>query len=393
MNLEKIYELYRDLQTYVGWCEDDARRIRSIAGLLKPHLTRLIDDFYAEIQRHPQANKVITGGLAQVERLKGTLLGWLEELLTANCDREYVARRWKVGWRHVDIGLPQVYANAAMSRMRTGLMQALQSSPDVDPEQLSQAARSLNKMIDLDQAIIENAYQAEFLIRQDRVKRLTTIGELAGGVAHELRNPLGIIRNAAYFLRVSQQNLSQDAKDAFDELERGLATSNRLVSELLDYVREPKRQETEFPVTAAIDEALAGIDIPAAVQVRRPPVGMNDIACRADREQFVQIIDNLIRNAVDAMPKGGNLTLSVMRKENDVVTEVIDSGAGIAATDLEKVFEPLFSRKTKGIGLGLAVSRRYAELNHGNLEVKSTPGFGATFRLILPASDARAADL
>ena len=243
-------------------------------------------------------------------------------------------------------------------------------------------------MIDLDLAVIEDAYQTEFLIRQDRVKRLSTIGELAGGVAHELRNPLGIIRNAAYFLRVSQKELSQDAKDAFDELERGLATSNRLVSELLDYVREPIRHESEFPLTAAIDEALSGIEISVAVHYVHP-VGQDDVVCRADKEQIVQIIDNLIRNAVEAMPNGGQLKIRAMHQDNNVVLEVVDSGAGIAATDLEKIFEPLFSRKTKGIGFGLAVSRRYAELNHGSLEVNSVPGCGATFRLTLPAPEAR----
>ena len=388
MHIDKIFELYRELQAYVGWSEDDAEQVRSVADLLKPHLGPLIDDFYAEIQRHPQANKVITGGPAQVERLKGTLLVWVGDLLTATCDRDYVARRWKVGWRHVDIGLPQAYTNAAMSRLRTGLMQALYSSPDIDAEHLSLAARALNKMIDLDLAVIEDAYQTEFLIRQDRVKRLSTIGELAGGVAHELRNPLGIIRNSAYFLRISQKELSQDAKDAFDELERGLATSNRLVSELLDYVREPKRQESEFPVTAAIDEALSRIEIPAAVNILHP-VGQDVVVCRADKGQIVQIIVNLICNAFDAMPKGGDLKLCAMHQENYVVLEVTDSGPGIAATDLEKIFEPLFSRKIKGIGLGLAVSRRYAELNHGSLEVRSVPGCGATFQLKLPAPEPR----
>lgn len=388
MHLDKIYELYRDLQAYVGWSEDDAEQVRSVADLLKPHLGPLIDDFYAEIQRHPQANKVITGGPAQVERLKGTLLAWVRDLLAGPCDREYVARRWKVGWRHVDIGLPQVYTNAAMSRLRTGLIQALYSSPGIDAKQLPLAVRALNKMIDLDLAVIEDAYQTEFLIRQDRVKRLSTIGELAGGVAHELRNPLGIIRNSAYFLRISQKELSQDAEDAFDELERGLATSNRLVSELLDYVREPKRQESEFPVTAAIDEALSRIEIPAAVNFLHP-VGQDDVVCRADKGQIVQIIVNLIFNAFDAMPKGGELKLRAMHQENYVILEVTDSGPGIAATDLEKIFEPLFSRKIKGIGLGLAVSRRYAELNHGSLEVRSVPGCGATFRLKLPAPEPR----
>lgn len=385
MNPDELYELYQDLKEYVGWTEDDAQRVRSHARLITPHLDELIDDFYAEIQRHPAANKVITGGAAQIERLKGMLRGWLQDLLAASCDRDYAMRRWKVGWRHVEIGLAQVYTNAAMSRLRAGLMRILAQVAAAEAADLSLVAESLNKLIDLDLAIIEDAYQTEYLLRQDRIQRLATIGELTGGVAHELRNPLGIIRNAAYFLRTSQhQELSDDARDAFDEMERGLATCNRLVTELLDYVREPKRAETDFSVAAAIDEVLARIGIPAAVEVlySTPP---DDPVCRADKGQIVQILDNLIRNAIEAMPSGGTLAVSALRSEDGIVVEVSDSGQGIIATDLDKVFEPLFSRKTKGIGLGLAVSRRYAELNNGRLEVQSEPGCGATFRLTLPS--------
>ena len=386
MNPDQLYELFQDLQAYVGWADEDMKRVRSIAPIVTPHLDPLIDDFYAEIQRHPQALKVITGGDEQIERLKGTLREWLAELLAAKCDRAYMLRRWRIGWRHVEIGLAQVYTNAAMSRLRTGLTRIVFESSGLETEQLSLTVASLNKLLDLDLAIIEDAYQAEYLARQQRTKRLATIGELAGGIAHELRNPLGIIRNGAYFLRMSQQQLSDDARDALAEMERGMATCNRLVSELLDYVREPKREETAFPLSAAIDEVLAGIDVPATVQVSRS-VGLDKAACQADKAHIVQIIANLIGNAVEAMPHGGQLTLSATRRDNCVVFQVTDSGEGIAVTDLDKVFEPLFSRKTKGIGLGLAVSQRYAELNRGHLEVESEPGQGATFRLTLPSAD------
>ena len=194
MHFDKVFELYRDLQAYVGWSEEDAQQVRSIAGFLKPHLGPLVDDFYAEIHQHPQANKVITGGDAQVERLKGTLLGWVGELLDANGDREYVGSRWKIGWRHVDIGLPQAYMNAAMSRLRSGLIQALHVSPCVDAEQLSRGSCSLHKLIDLDLAVIDNAYQTAFLIRQERAKQRSTIGELDGiglPVFRMEANPMG----------------------------------------------------------------------------------------------------------------------------------------------------------------------------------------------------------
>ncbi len=351
---------------------------------VRPHFVSLVDDFYEEIQKHPHASKVITGGPAQVQRLKGTLCSWLKDLFAATCDNDYVLRRWKVGWRHVEIGLAQVYTNAAMSRLRAGLMRILaQPQPGEGPE-LALAAESLGKLIDLDLAIIEDAYQTEFLLRQDRIKRLATIGELAGGVAHELRNPLGIIRNAAYYLRMAQQDFNQDTIDAFDEMERGLATSNRLVSELLDYVREPKREESRFPIGVAVAEALASIKIPFNVRLHLPPENGHG-ACLADKGQVIQIIDNLLRNAIEAMPHGGELSLKFHSTTDRVILEVIDSGVGIATTDLAKVFEPLFSRKTKGIGLGLAVSQRYADLNFGSLQVESVLGGGATFRLILPS--------
>src|SRR5262245_48570236 len=122
MNADALYERYQELQRYVGWSEDDARRVQSVGALLDPHLPALIEDFYEEIERHPDAKKVITGGAEQVQRLKGTLLNWLRELFRGQYQRTYVERRWRVGWRHVEIGLDEVYPNVALARLRRGLM-------------------------------------------------------------------------------------------------------------------------------------------------------------------------------------------------------------------------------------------------------------------------------
>ena len=98
------------------------RQLQSLAALLEPHLPALVDDFYEEIERHPRARAVITGGQEQIDRLKGTLRQWLRELLNGPHDAAYVARRWRVGWRHVEIGLDQVYTVVALSRLRRGLL-------------------------------------------------------------------------------------------------------------------------------------------------------------------------------------------------------------------------------------------------------------------------------
>ena len=125
--------------------------------------------------------KVITGGQQQIARLKETLLKWLQELLAGPYESDYVMRRWQVGWRHVEIGLDQVYTNVALSRMRKGLLAALHESWTGGPSELLATRTSLHLLMDLDLAIIEDAYQAEYLVRKQRAEQQKTIGQIAGG--------------------------------------------------------------------------------------------------------------------------------------------------------------------------------------------------------------------
>src|ERR1043165_8953148 len=155
MDTEAIFRKYQELQQYVGWTDQDARNVASVAHLVESILPALIDDFYDEIERHPEARKVITEGRQQIERLKETLRGWLRELFSGVYDQAYVARRWRVGWRHVEIGLDQVYTNVALSRLRGGMTAVAEQQWTGDPATLHLALRSLNKLLDLDLAIIE----------------------------------------------------------------------------------------------------------------------------------------------------------------------------------------------------------------------------------------------
>jgi PAS domain S-box-containing protein len=171
MNPDDVYDRFQELQQYVGWTDENAQRVRLVAELLEPHLPALIDDFYAEIDRHLGARKVITGGQAQVERLKCTLRAWIRELLFGPYDRDYVARRWRVGWRHVDIGLDQVYTNVALSRLRRGLLQAHEDTwRGSEPERLATRV-SLNMLLDLELALISDAYRSEYQSRQQTLAR------------------------------------------------------------------------------------------------------------------------------------------------------------------------------------------------------------------------------
>ena len=217
----------------------DAERVVAAAGLLEPFLHDLVDDFYAEIERHPAARKVITGGQAQIDRLKGTLVQWIRELLAGTYDAEYVARRWRVGWRHVEIGLEQVYTNVALSRLRTGLIRGLHVSWHHDPQALKETVRALNKLLDLDLAIIEDAYQAEYTARLQRTERLATLGQVAGGVAHELRNPLNVVKTSVYYLLNARNPTPEKKADHLKRIERNVELADNVITSLSNFAKVP----------------------------------------------------------------------------------------------------------------------------------------------------------
>jgi len=162
----ELLERYRDLQSYVGWSEEDTVRIRAVAGAVRDHMQTLVDDFYAEIRRHPETMRVITGGEAQITRLKQSLAAWLSESLEGRCDADYVRRRWNIGLRHAEIGLNPAYTAAAVSRLRNGLIEIVAHLPDHSPEERHLLVQSFNKLLDLDLSIIQDAYEAEYLRRE-----------------------------------------------------------------------------------------------------------------------------------------------------------------------------------------------------------------------------------
>ncbi|HUS37896.1 MAG TPA: protoglobin domain-containing protein [Pirellulales bacterium] len=154
----EFYGRFRELQKYLGWTDADAQRVRSLADIVEPHLPMLIDDFYAQIQKHPNAQKVITGGKEQVDRLKGTLAIWVMELFGSAYDHQYVQRRWQVGRKHAEIGLDQFYTNAALGRMRKGLIDVVARDWPGTPAELATSLSSLNMALDIDLTIIQDSY-------------------------------------------------------------------------------------------------------------------------------------------------------------------------------------------------------------------------------------------
>jgi len=227
----------------------------------------------------------------------------------------------------------------------------------------------------------------EKLILQEK---LTILGQLAGGVGHELRNPLGAIKNAAYFLNMVLEEPDPEVKETLDILEKEVATSERIISSLLDFARPKPPIRRKVDINDVVREALSRVSAPENAEV----VSQLDAtlpAILADPDQLAQVFGNIILNAIQAMPDGGQLIVKTSevsgkppRSEKWVAVSIADTGVGISEENLKKLFQPLFTTRAKGIGLGLALVKTLVEGHGGTIEVESEVGKGSTFTVSLP---------
>ncbi|MDX2035861.1 MAG: protoglobin domain-containing protein [Isosphaeraceae bacterium] len=378
---------YREFESYVGWTPADDERIAVARRILQGRLSSLIDDFYDAIERNLHARAVITGGPAQVARLKRSLLAWIEEMMAGPVDADYVDRRWRVGWRHADIGLDAPLVHLALSRLRRGLCSMIVDEATLPDEHRIEILCSLNTRLDLDLALIEDAYQTEHRARLQASERMATIGQVTGGVAHELRNPLNVVKTSVYYLLNAKSPTPEKTAEHLQRIERQVNLADTVIQALSNFARTPV--PTAKPVSLPdlirelmLDETPAkGITVEFSTIGDPPPAWI-------DRDQIRIVLSNLIRNALEAMGESGTLSLHVAEEpdSNRVSVAVGDTGGGISSENLTRIMEPLFSTKARGLGLGLAIARAIVDKHRGKLEVESELGRGSRFTLLLPAA-------
>ena len=386
LEVDELFERYQDIQRYVGWTQADADRVHAAAPLVESAFPELVDDFYREIAEHEATRKVFTGGDAQVERLKGALQIWLRQLMTGPYDLAYAERRFRVGYRHVEIGLKQIYVEAAVSRLRNGLLRVLSQKWPAERgiDELVATMRSINTLVDLDLAIIQDAYETASNDRLMRVERLAAIGRVAGGIAHELRNPLNVMRTSVYFLRNVSNPAPEKIAEHLQRIERQVALSDSVISALSEFAKLPSANLQPLSILDGLRRSVPSDSWPENVElVWDIPADLPHAL--ADDKQLTIVFGNLIRNGCESMPNGGRLTLSARHLQDRIEVAVTDTGCGIKAEDLPRIREPFRSTKARGIGLGLALSQAILEKNRGTLKIASEVGHGSTFTVVLMA--------
>jgi two-component system, NtrC family, sensor histidine kinase HydH len=230
--------------------------------------------------------------------------------------------------------------------------------------------------------------------RMKERERLAALGQMAAGLAHEIRNPLGSIKGAAQYLQpVNQQPADPGVKEFLDIIVEEVDRLNKIVSQFLDYARPYRGDPKPLDVNEVVKKTVQLVekDAPPRVEISINTVeGLPPV--RADAEQLRQVFLNLTLNALQAMPQGGrlqiatNLRRATRRGAAAAFVEVRfrDNGVGIPPHDLKNLFIPFFTTKEKGTGLGLPISQRIIENHGGTIEVRSQPGAGASFTVLLP---------
>lgn len=221
----------------------------------------------------------------------------------------------------------------------------------------------------------------EQLLRQEK---LVVLGQLAGGIAHELRNPLGAIKNAAYLVNMVLQEADPEVKEALDIMAKEVARSEQIITSLLEFAQPKSPVHQKVDLGAALREAARRAHVPEDVDVIYE-VDDDLPVLLADPGKVAQVFGNIILNAAQAMPEGGQLTIGAhLSSPGWASISFADTGVGIPEENLEGIFEPLFTTKAKGIGLGLALTRILVEEHGGDISVESEVGQGSTFMVSLP---------
>ena len=492
-------DLFELLKSYCRLDTRDSATLGELLPRVRGAFPRIIDEFYLRILEHAGTRRVIQSP-EQLERLKGSLLRWLEEVFRGPYDAAYYEKRRLIGIAHVRVGLSQVYVFGAMSHIRRHLETAILSNSEVPIESRRAGCAALAKVLDIDLALIAGSYHEEekyrdlvehapdmihevdrqgrirsvnvtgekrlgysreqllsmnvedLVVEEDRptlrvhlqrvftmgqgrcelaivtsdgsrmsaeviataVKNpitgeivaaraywrditervrmektlveqasLARLGEMAAVVAHEVKNPLAGIGGALQVI-AEQLPRGSSGRDMVEEILERLDALNDTVNDLLLFARPRLPSKEPVPVLSLIEDTIALMRSDPSYRNVTFRVSGEDVVVQAEAELLKPALMNVLINAAQAVGSGGQVVVEVASSNGTCSIFVQDNGPGISPELREKVFEPFFSTKHRGTGLGLPITKRIIEVHGGEISMSCPSSGGTSVSIRLP---------
>jgi PAS domain S-box-containing protein len=260
------------------------------------------------------------------------------------------------------------------------IIAALELAVDVTEKRRleSQHSTELEKLVEVRTKQLEETQE-----KLVKTERLAAIGELAAMVGHDLRNPLTGMKAATYYLKGKiKNNANPKTKEMLELIDNCIDQSNKIVNDLLEYSRTIKLELTETDPSAFIKQAQATIQVPKSVEIIQK--ASHRVNVKVDSAKMLRVFLNIIKNAFDAMPTGGTLTIESKQTSKNWVVTFTDTGQGMTKETLQKLGNPLFTTKAKGMGFGIPICKRIVEAHGGKLLIDSILGQGTIVTVKIP---------
>lgn len=363
--------------------EGDFQLVRRIGPAMTPQIGRVTDRFYERVRRHPDALSRFPGGEEQLARQRLHLEEWLEKLFTSACGDDEIERHRHIGAVHMDSAVDERLMIAGMSWLREELEDVLERADLPEGVDRRRAQNALARVMDCTLSHMLSSYWSDLQDKLSRADRLALIGQYTATINHELRNPLGVIKTSTYLL---SQKLADHPDPGvakhLERIEHNLARAHEIISGMLGLLR------VKAPTREAVELSRF---IRAVLEDLSPRTGAVELAGREedrgtfDRRQMQQVLENLVRNAVESCDGEVRVRIEWNSDRRSTTIVVRDDGPGIPEEVRKRVFEPLFTTKSFGSGLGLTLAKAIVEGHGGSFAITDgLDGQGTGFEIKLP---------
>ena len=383
-----------DLHTrlsFLQFTQKDEEQLKALSEVFAPHISDIVKQFYEHLQGFEETASLLTNELIAT-RLREIQRRYLERLTEGKYDQKYAEERSQIGHVHNRVGLtPKWYIGTYNLYIHLLIPLICQAYRD-EPERCQNAILALTKVLMLDmQLAIETYIERQHLEAQIiQSERFAAIGKVVAQVAHEIRNPLSSMELNLELLADEvtdgkEMNV-REAEDLLKSIHNEVERLNDIVSEYLAFARLP-RFEFERESLNAVIETFCNFVEP---QLRQAKIKfLTDLAenlpyTLLDGEQIQRALHNFLKNAIEAMPSGGEFSIHTCVESSQIVLRISDTGVGIPLLDQNRIFDPFFTTKKEGTGLGLPLAGEIIKHHQGTILCESVVGQGTRFTIMLP---------